>query len=238
MMLIPLMVFGFSAAGVAADGFEKDSFTTAAGTVTIIFIGHGTLMIDIDGYIIHIDPVSREADYAALPKADLILITHHHSDHLDTNAIKKIRNPSTVVVANPTAAEQVEQAKVMRNGDSLTIDGIAIDAIPAYNTTEGRSRFHPKGRDNGYVLSFGGKKVYIAGDTEVIPEMSSLTGIDIAFLPVNQPYTMTPEQAAEAARIIKPAVLYPYHYGDTDVNKMQSLLASEKGIDVRIRSME
>ena len=144
------------------------------------------------------------------------------------------------MIANPAAAEQVEnpKAQVMRNGDTKTWQGIKIEAVPAYNTTEGRDKFHPKNRDNGYVLDFDGFRVYVAGDTEDIPELSNLKDIDVAFLPVNQPYTMTPEQAARAARVIKPKVFYPYHYSQTPVAETLPALLEGSGIELRIRALQ
>ena len=123
----------------------------------------------------------------------------------------------------------------MANGDKAEVcDNITVEAVPAYNTTAGREKFHPKGRDNGYVLNIENLRIYVAGDTEDIPEMANLKDIDIAFLPCNQPYTMTPEQLAKAAKVIKPKVLFPYHYSDTPIRKVSMLLAGS-GIDVRIR---
>jgi len=142
-----------------------------------------------------------------------------------------------VIIANESSAKQLSGAEVLKNWEQRTVAGIKIEAIPAYNTTEGRDLFHPKGRDNGYILSFGTEKVYIAGDTEDIPEMKSLKDITIAFLPMNQPYTMTPEQVAEAARAFRPKVLYPYHYSDTDPERLKVLLKNELDIEVRIREM-
>jgi L-ascorbate metabolism protein UlaG (beta-lactamase superfamily) len=126
----------------------------------------------------------------------------------------------------------------MKNGDKKTVDGMEIEAVPAYNTTKGREMYHPKGRDNGYIVTFGNKRVYIAGDTEDIPEMATFKNIDIAFLPMNQPYTMTPEQVVHAVQMIHPKILYPYHTGDTDVSKLKALLANDKNVDLRIRKMQ
>ncbi|MDB4584915.1 MBL fold metallo-hydrolase, partial [Draconibacterium sp.] len=207
---------------------------------TITFIGHGTLMMELDGKIIHIDPVGRYADYTNLPKADLILITHEHGDHLDLGAIEKVKKESTEVVLTKVCSEKYNGGKIMKNGDSGTFAGFKIDAIPAYNIKNVRSEgnpFHPKGIGNGYVIQFGDKKVYVAGDTENIPEMANLKDIDIAFLPMNLPYTMTPEMVADAAKSFKPKVLYPYHYGETDTGKLVELLKNQKDTEVRIRKL-
>lgn len=214
---------------------QSDSFPLAGGTLKITFLGHGTLMLDWKGWIIHLDPVGAEADYDALPKADLVLVTHEHSDHLDPRAVKKIAKPGTVVVANPAAAAKLAGAVALRNGERKKVGEVEIEAVPAYNTT--RTQFHPKGRDNGYLLTVGGRRVYLAGDSENTPEMKALKDIYIAFLPMNQPYTMTPEQAADAARAFRPAILYPYHFGDTDTRKLVELLRGT-GIEVRIRDLK
>ena len=194
-------------------------------------------MFDYNGRIIHIDPVGREADYSQMPKADLILITHEHPDHLDADALGMIKKAGTDIILNESSAGKIKEGIVMKNGEQRTVRGLKIEAVPAYNTTEGRDRFHPKGRDNGYVVTFDDKRVYIAGDTENHPEMKRLKDIDIAFLPMNQPYTMLPEQVAEATKAFRPKVLYPYHYGDTDVSELVALLKDVKNMEVRIRKL-
>ena len=218
-----------------AQTFEKDVFKTSKGDLTITFVGHGTLMMEWDGKVIHIDPVSMFADYTKMPKADLILITHSHPDHLDVKSIDAVKKESTPVVISPNCVQSYPDGKLMKNGDSGTFAGIEVEAVPAYNT-EGKT-FHPKGQGNGYVIQFGDKRVYVAGDTENIPEMANLKNIDIAFLPMNLPYTMTPEMVAEAAKVIKPKILYPYHFGDTDTNKLLDLMKNQKETEVRIRKL-
>jgi L-ascorbate metabolism protein UlaG (beta-lactamase superfamily) len=214
-----------------------DTIPIPGGSLKIHFLGHATLMLDYNGWIIHVDPVGAEADYAALPPADLILVTHEHGDHLDAAAVTRVTRPGTVIVANPGAAGKLRGAVVLRNGESHTVGSVKIEALPAYNTSPGRNRFHPKGRDNGYLLTIAGKRIYIAGDTEDTPEMKALKNIDIAFLPMNQPYTMTPEQVARAARAFKPRILYPYHTGDTDTARLTALLEG-KGVEARVRKLE
>jgi gluconolactonase len=221
-------------------GFEQDTFYTSAGDLKITFIGHGTIMFDFKGKIIHVDPVSREADYTKLPKADFIIVTHEHGDHLDPKAINIIRKADTKIVLTKTCAERISGGVIMQNGDVRNIDGLRIEAVPAYNIVHKSSNgipFHPKGQGNGYVITMGDKRVYVAGDTENTPEMKRLKDIDIAFLPMNVPYTMTPEMVADAAEAFKPKILYPYHYGQTDPYKLVNLLKDSKDIEVRIRKM-
>jgi L-ascorbate metabolism protein UlaG (beta-lactamase superfamily) len=225
----------------AQEKFETDVIKTSAGDLGITFIGHGTLMFAFGGKVIHIDPYGQMADYAKLPKADLILITHEHRDHFDPKALSLLRTEKTVMILTNTLAKQVEGGIVMNNGDVKSVEGLKIEAIAAYNIVHKRgdgTPFHPKGIGNGYVITFGNKKIYVAGDTENIPEMKVLKDIDVAFLPMNVPPTMTPEMVADAAKGFKPKVLYPYHYGDTDPSRLVELLKDTKEIEVRIRKMK
>jgi len=225
----------------AAGKFEQDIIETGAGGLKITFIGHGTLMFTFGGRVIHVDPVGEYADYQTLPKADLILITHEHGDHLDAKVVELLRQPSTRVLLNQAGASQVPGGIVMKNGEMKTEDGLQIEAVPAYNLVHlrpGGEPFHPKGDGNGYIITFGGKRVYVAGDTENTPEMKALKNIDIAFLPMNLPYTMTPEMVGDAARAFKPKILYPYHYGSTDTGRLVDLLKDSPEIEVRIRKLE
>ena len=240
LILLILGVCGTGPAG-AAQAFEKDVVKTSAGDLEITFIGHGSLMFKFGGKIIHVDPYSKLADYAKLPKADLIFITHEHHDHLDPAALQQISTGKTAIALTEKCLAQVPGGIVMHNGDARKVEGISVEAVPAYNLVHKRDNgqpFHPKGEGNGYVLTFGDKRLYIAGDTENIPEMSQLKRIDIAFLPMNLPYTMTPEMTADAARSFKPKVLYPYHYGETDPARLVSLLKGDPEIQVRVRSMK
>ena len=225
----------------ARKGFETDVIKTSAGDLKITFVGHGTLMFNFGGKVIHVDPFSALADYNLLPQADLILLTHEHRDHLDLKALNTVRTEKTVVVLTETCAKQVQGGIVMMNGDVKTVEGLKIEAVPAYNIVHKRDTgqpFHPKGVGNGYIITFGDKRVYVAGDTENVPEMKGLKNIDIAFLPMNLPYTMTPEMVAEGARAFKPKILYPYHFGETDTSKVVSLLKGAPQIEVRIRNMK
>ena len=221
-------------------GFESEFLDRSPTSPEITFIGHGTLMFRQGATVIHVDPWGQLADYGKLPKADLVLITHEHRDHLDLQAIEAVRKDTTVIVAPETAAKQIKGAVVMKNGDVKTFLGIPVEAVPAYNLVHMRSPgnpYHPKGAGNGYVITFKDKRVYIAGDTENTPEMKAMKDIYAAFLPMNLPFTMTPEMAADAARAFRPKILYPYHFGDTDVQKLVTLLKDEK-IEVRIRKMK
>lgn len=224
------------------DGITYEVFKTQSGKeISIGLIKHGSLSIGYDGYEIQIDPVAnlgKATDYSKLPKADLILITHEHGDHLNASAIETLSKENTSIYLNDRSHESIKKGDVLRNGDTRTVGkGIVIKAVPAYNTTEGHLQFHPKGVGNGYVLTIDGMNIYIAGDTEDIPEMAELKAIDVAFLPVNQPYTMTIEQAVRAARSFLPKVLIPYHFGETDVKQLKTLL-SDTEISVRIRDMQ
>ena len=219
---------------------QTDTIATNKGDLTIGLVGHGTLYSAWDDKVVHVDPWSRLADYTKLPKADLILITHEHGDHLDPGAVKAVATEETVVILTQSCADRVD-GTVMKNGDVKQVMGMTVKAVPAYNVEHKRDNgqpFHPKGQGNGYVITFGDKTVYIAGDTENVPEMAELKEkVDIAFLPMNLPYTMSPEMAADAARAVAPDILYPYHFGDTNVQELMTLLDKED-IEIRIRNME
>jgi L-ascorbate metabolism protein UlaG (beta-lactamase superfamily) len=229
------------AALASAQGFEKDVIPTSAGDLSITFVGHGTLVFGHGGKTIHVDPFGKLADYAALPKADLVLITHAHPDHLDPTALAAIRKPDTQVVVAADCEGKVEGAITLANGEKKTLLGIEVAAVPAYNLVQMRpdgTPYHPKGRGNGYLLTFGDTRVYVAGDTENTPEMKTLQNVAVAFLPMNLPYTMTPEMVADAARAFRPRILYPYHFGETDTARLVALLKDEKGIELRLRKMK
>ena len=239
--LFVIMVFLLSVYTLKAqNNFQTDIIKTSAGNLKITFIGHGTLLFEFRDLVIHIDPVGRYADYSKLPKADLILITHQHGDHLDPIAIEMIKKDDTKLFCNEASLQAAKGGSVLKNGDSVSFKGIHISAVPAYNIinkSETGQAFHPKGIGNGYVLTFGNVKVYVAGDTENIPEMKDLHGIDIAFLPMNLPYTMTPAMVVDAVKMFHPKILYPYHYGNTNVNELVELMKNVKDCEVRIRKM-
>ncbi len=240
-LILLLVVFGYiTGVANAQTHFETDNITTSGGDLKITFIGHASLIFSFNGKVIHVDPDGELVDYSTLPKADIVLITHEHSDHFDLSAIKILRTNQTKLVLTETCARKISGGMVMKNGDVQIIQGIKFEAIPAYNIIHKRDNgqpFHLEGVGNGYIMTFGDKRVYVAGDTENIPEMKTLRGIDVAFLPMNLPYTMTPEMVADAAKLFRPKILYPYHYGDTDTSKLLELLKDEQEIEVRIRKM-
>ena len=231
----------WTAAGKPVSGYAVEHFRTPSGkAVDVTLIKHGSLEIRYGGISVQVDPVlglGKPTDYGTeFPKADVILMTHEHHDHFDREAIAALMKEDTQLVSNVNCVEALGWGTALSNGNVTVVAGdIKVEAVPAYNTTPGREQFHPKGRDNGYVLTVDGLRIYIAGDTEDIPEMSELEDIDVAFLPVNQPYTMTPEQCIAAAKVIRPKVLIPYHYGQTDVSGIPAALPD---IDVRIRQMQ
>jgi L-ascorbate metabolism protein UlaG (beta-lactamase superfamily) len=227
----------------AENPFARDTIATSKGDLVITFIGHASLMFEINNLVIHVDPVSAEGDYSLLPKADIVLVTHHHSDHFDTEALQMIMKKDTKVFLTQKCpwSSTTGSSVIMKNGDVQETSGLRIEAVPAYNIKHMRSPnnpFHPKGEGNGYILTVGNKRIYIAGDTENTPEMKALSHIDIAFLPMNLPYTMTPEMVADAVRAFKPAILYPYHYGSTDTGLLLKLLKNSPETEVRIRNMK
>lgn len=223
---------------------ESDVIRTPEGDLELFFVGHGTLMFTYNGLVVHIDPVSGEADYAKMPDADLILVTHQHGDHLDQKAIGELMKEGTVLIMTQACKDQLGEtaAQVMQNGDRRVVHGITVEAVPAYNikhTRPGGAPFHPRGEGNGYVLAFGGTRVLVAGDTENIPELKELDPpVEVAFLPMNLPYTMDPEMVADLAMALRPAILYPYHYGNTDPGQLVELLKGEPDIEVRIRQLQ
>jgi L-ascorbate metabolism protein UlaG (beta-lactamase superfamily) len=218
----------------------SDKINTSAGVVEMYFIGHGSLMFKAGNSVIYFDPVSSSGNYSNLPKADLILITHEHGDHLDVKLVGDLKKPGTIVFCNENSAAKIPGARVLKAGESQEIDRIGIEAVPAYNIVNERAPgqpFHPKGAGIGYILTFGDKKFYVAGDSENTPEMKALKQIDVAFLPMNLPYTMTPEMVADAAKAFKPKILYPYHFGETNTDKILNLL-KDSGIEVRMRNLK
>ena len=214
-----------------------DVVKTSQGEVRITPIQHGSVMLEIDGKIWHVDPWSG-GDYSSRPKADVILITDIHGDHMDPKAIAAIKKSTTVIVAPQAVSETVTEAKAVGNGERITVSGVEIEAVPMYNLKRGPEAgklYHDKGRGNGYVLNVGNKRIYFSGDTEAVPEMKALKDIDVAFVCMNLPYTMPPEEAAAGVKTFRPKVVYPYHYRGSDLDVFVNALKNEPGIEVRLR---
>lgn len=251
LLLVTILAMGIFNSN-AWKGHEKDTIPLEDGkTLEITFIAHASLMFEYDGYVFYVDPAETFVKYPERPKADFILVTHTHSDHFDIAAFRKIVKEGTAVFcteALPPMLEGVQlpegmRIKTMKNGDETTLTtSVLLKAVPAHNHPM-RENFHPAGRDNGYIINFGGYKVYVAGDTEDIPELAAIAkdSVDIAFLPVNQPYTMTVNQAVRAVGMIRPSIFYPYHFGnsgeDTDIEDLKAKLEGS-GVEVRVRRME
>jgi len=240
-LLFCLMCCGIATA-VNAQQRQTDTFKTRSGKdVKFTCIKHASIMMEYDGLTFYFDPVTGlkpQTDFTTMPKANYIMITHEHGDHFDRMALTQLISTNTVVFSNPAVNQMFRNSRSLKNSDKVVFgDSITLEAVPAYNTTAGREQFHPKGRDNGYILTVDGLRIYVAGDTEDIPEMADIKDIDIAFLPCNQPYTMTVDQLVKAAQTIRPKVLFPYHYNNTPVSSAKVRLAGS-GIDVRIRNYQ
>lgn len=216
---------------------EPLSFTSSLGDVEIVAEGHGSLRIEVNDLVIHVDPWSEVADYATQPDADLVLVTHHHQDHFDPAALEQVMADGTLFVMDALSAGQFEgEATVLNNGETFEFEGITITAVPAYNVERMRedgSPYHASGDYNGYLLDIGDLRVHVAGDTECVPEMAELAEVDVSFLQINLPFTMPPEEAAECYRTIDPTVAVPYHQGDSDPQVVADMLADTE-IDVRV----
>jgi len=207
---------------------------TSQGDLTIQPINHSAIRFEFKGRQYYVDP-SGEADWDKMPKADAIFITHEHQDHLSPQVIDQIKKSGTLILASAASVKKAGFGQTIEVGEKKQVLDITVEAVPAYNLSSDRQKYHPRDRkDNGYVLTFGDTRVYVAGDTEGTPEMKALKNIAIAFLPINLPYTMTPAEAAEAARAFKPRILYPYHQGKSDPAEVKRLLADEKAIEVRV----
>ena len=203
------------------------SFPVEGGQVVFHPVDHASMVIETPGGVIHVDPVGGADLYRGLPQPSLILLTHEHGDHFDLPTLEAL--PAVAIIANPAVhgmlpAEMQARATAMANGDQAQAIGITIEAVPAYNTSPDKQQYHPKGRDNGYVLTIGGKRFYIAGDTEDTPEMRALENIEVAFLPMNLPYTMTVQQAADAVSDFRPVSVFPYHHRGSDIQEFAHLV--------------
>ena len=224
----------------AADRLDGDRIATSEGDLIIHPINHATLVMVWKDKIIQVDPVGGARRFDGLPKPNLILITDIHGDHLSAETLEAVADPKAIIVAPSAVAEKLpeklrQQTSVLANGESKTVSGVTVEAVPMYNLTADRLKYHNKGRGNGYVVLLGGKRVYLSGDTEDIPEMRALKNIDVAFVCMNLPYTMTEEQAASAVREFKPRIVYPYHYRGSDLEKFKKLVGADSGVEVRLR---
>ena len=221
---MPIILSAAGAARAAAP--TPATLTTSAGDLVIHPVAHASLALISGAHVLYLDPAKE--DFSGLPAPTAILFTHAHGDHFDADALGKMAGSAKIVVTEEVFGKLPEalkaQAIVMKNADKGDVDGIPVAAVPAYNTTADRLKYHPKGVGNGYVLSFGDKQVYVAGDTEDTPEMRALTGIDVAFLPMNLPYTMTVEQAADAVKSFRPGIVYPYHSRGSDTQTFKDLV--------------
>ena len=237
--LIPfLLAASIAACSRTESPYPVAEFTTPAGdAVRATMIHHGSIALSYKGFNIQVDPVRKMGggviDYSSFPKADCILVTHEHGDHLDPDAIAALSKADTRVLLNPASQAKLGSGEAVSNGDTLKVGSVGIVVVPAYNITEDHLQFHPKGRDNGYILDFDGLRIYVSGDTEDIDEMASFGPVDVAFLSANQPYTMTTTQCIEAAMTLQPKVLVPYHLSDTDMQEIKNVLDSnDSGIEV------
>ena len=221
-------------AAATASAAPPEEFNTASGPLRLTPIQHASLMIQAGGKVLYIDPA--QGKYDGLPPADYILITNIHGDHMAPPIVDKLKKAGTVILAPKSVAEKVPGCTVISNGESQNIGDLKVEAVAMYNLAPAANEtvYHEKGRGNGYVLTYGGKRFYFSGDTEGTPEMKALRNIDVAFVCMNLPYTMSPEVAAAAVRAFHPAIVYPYHYSGSDLTKFSEALAGS-GIDVRIR---
>lgn len=240
LMILPALIGSDCWAAAAESKLVGDEISTSSGPLVVQPINHATVAFGWNGKVILVDPVGGAARFEKLPKPDFILITDIHGDHLDVPTLTAIVTDHTKLTAPAAVAEKLseplrKQTTVLANGESSDVAGFKIEAVPMYNLTADRLKFHNKGRGNGYVLTLGNKRVYLSGDTEDIPEMRALKNIDVAFVCMNLPYTMTVEQAANAVREFKPKIVYPYHYRGSDTEKFKSLVGADGNIDVRLR---
>ncbi|PYV88792.1 MAG: MBL fold metallo-hydrolase [Acidobacteria bacterium] len=235
MNLLRLISFVLFLASFSYADNQTQVFPTSSGPVRITPLNHASSLIEAGGKVIYLDP-AKPVKFSGLPKADLILITDIHGDHMDPDSVKEISKAGTEVISSPAVAQTVTAAKPIANGETKSWQAWTIEAIPAYNIKRGPSPgklFHEKGRGNGYVLTYGGKRFYFSGDSEGVPEMRALKNIDVAFVCMNLPYTMPPDEAAEAVKAFHPKIVIPYHYRGSDLSVFQKGLAGT-GIEVRL----
>ena len=233
------LCFVFAAALVAQQR-PLEIISSPQGDIRITPIRHASVMLEfgsVPRQVIHVDPWSQ-GDYSGLPKADLILITDIHGDHMDPKAVAPLKKPGTKIVAPAAVQKTMTEAEVIHNGETKTVAGIQIEAVAMYNLKRGPkpgALYHDKGRGNGYVLTLGGRRLYFSGDTACVPEIEALKNIDVAFLTMNLPYTMPPQEAAACAKAFRPKIVYPYHYRGSDLQVFANALKYIESIDVRLR---
>jgi L-ascorbate metabolism protein UlaG (beta-lactamase superfamily) len=232
-MVLLMAIAGLASVCAQANEIEPITLQTKSGPIVLRPLKHASVLLVFKSKNYYIDPAQLPPG-VEYPKADVILITHEHGDHCDPDQVAKLRQDSTIVIANPNSIAKLKFGEAMQNGQKRKVGDIMVEAVPAYNLT--RTQFHPKGRDNGYILTVGGKRIYFAGDTEGTPEMKALKNIDVAFLPINLPYTMPPKDAAEAARAFQPKILVPYHQGQSNPQDVADALKDTK-IDVQVRQL-
>jgi L-ascorbate metabolism protein UlaG (beta-lactamase superfamily) len=243
-LALPLFLLFLGIGSVSTCAAEKltgDVIPATGGDVTIHPINHATFAMAWGDKVIYVDPVGGAKQFDGLPRPDLILLTHAHGDHFNVTTLQAVTGEKTVLVAPPSVAAKLPeklrgQTIVMTNGETKTVAGINLEAVPAYNTTPAHLQFHPRGVGNGYVATLGDRRIYVSGDTEDIPEMRALKNIDVAFVCINQPYTMTEEQAAGAVRAFKPKMVYPYHSRGSDLEKFKGMVGADSGVEMRLRN--
>lgn len=242
MFMSLLSIFGCCRKSTAT--YPQDKLTARDGsTITLTFYAHASLGIEWQGYQIYVDPVGENIDWKSRPKADVILVTHSHYDHLELPTIELLAKSNCAIICDKSSAESFEHDCITMIPGSVAkpFGEIVVRAVPAYNISEGHTDFHPKSREDcGYVITLGGTTIYVAGDTEDNEDLLAQKDVDVLFLPVNQPYTMTVEQAVRAVKSIKPAIFYPYHYGQVETKTdIDALVSALEGVcEVRVRPME
>jgi L-ascorbate metabolism protein UlaG (beta-lactamase superfamily) len=240
LLAVVLGVLLIAAAGITQSRDNTFVEKTKDGNLTIQALGHASVRLEFKGKQYYVDPApaARGVDWKTLPKADFIFITHQHGDHLNAMTVNTLKKDGTAIYADDSSIKQAGFGTALNHGEKKKIGDATTEAIPAYNVTPDRLRFHPKERkDNGYVLTFGGKRIYLAGDTEGTDEMKALKNIDMAFLPCNLPFTMDTAQCAAAARAFKPKVLVPYHQGQSKPEEVKEALKDVKEIEVRVLAL-
>lgn len=230
--------------GAATPNRQADVIETSKGSLKITPLFHGSVMLEFSGKIIHVDPWGQ-ADYAGIPQADLVVITHTHADHMDSALLKVLRKEGTILVGPPAVTDTlngtVGDTDAISNGEKKTFLGIEIEAVPMYNLKLGSGPgkpFHHKGIGNGYILSFGDTRVYFSGDTECVPEMKELKNISVAFVAMNPPRTMPPSEAAACVAAFRPKIAYAYHYRGQNTQEFADALKNTPGVEVRLRKLE